>query len=312
MNQCIFKLKIKTHPFRGAFPDFSTYELWYPPFSGLAAPVEELKPPGQSDLGFVFLLVKGAVASNAALRFPGPQFPYRCTSRLSPQTRPALRQRDSLWQKLGAARIAAQASGCRLGGTVTPFRRLSSRPGGCRLRSRLQTWLKSVGARPPPRPGPRAPPPQPAALRHRGRSSALRLPAPSARLPCAPARSLPPAGSALTPPHAAAAAGRWRGTTAARCWTKSSPLSSSTISPTRRYRPLGAAGPGPGVLRCRGCRCSRGGWEGAVGALRGSGVPGCRAPLPCTLRYARSEERGAGGPPAQAGALWAPLPLRRV
>lgn len=239
-----FQVKDK-NPFGGAFPDFSTYELWYPFFSGLAAPVKKLK----SDLDFVCLLLKCTVASNAVLCLPGPQFPHQCRSRLSRRTRPALRQRDSLWQNLGAARIAAQASGCRLGHRH-PASGAVLWAGGCRLGSRLQTWSKKVGTRPPAgsgtaRPRPRSQRP----CGSRGLSSALRLPR-SLRPPPSLARSLPPAGSALTPPHAAAAAGRWRGTTAARCWTKSSPPSSSTISPTRRYGQLGPQ------ARSQGCRAA--------------------------------------------------------
>lgn len=121
----LFKLKIKIPPLPRSLPRFLHLCPWYFSFSGLAARVEKFKPPRQSDLGFAFLLLKCTVASNEVLCLPGPQFPQQCRSRLSLRNRPALRQRDSLRQKRGAARIAAQASGCRLG-TITRLRALSS------------------------------------------------------------------------------------------------------------------------------------------------------------------------------------------
>lgn len=45
-----------------------------------------------------------------------------------------------------------------------------------------------------------------------------------------------------------------------------------------QVRPAGAASRRPGVLSCGDGRRSRGGREATVGALGGSGVPGCRAP----------------------------------
>lgn len=251
------------------------------------------------------------MASNAVLCLPGPQFPHQCRSRLSRRTRPALRQRDSLWQNLGAARIAAQASGCRLGhrhpasGAVLPA-------GGCRLGSRLQTCSKKAGTRPPagsgtarPRPRSRRP------CGSRGLSSALRLP-----------RSLlpPPSLACSLPPP-----GRLGADSAARCsrgWKMAGndcgalldeELSSFFLNylADTQVRPAGAAGPEPGVLSCRGCRRSRGGWEAVVGASRGSGVPGCRAPP--SMHPAIRSVKGAGSwrSPAQAGAFWAVRPPGR-
>lgn len=152
----------------------------------------------------------------------------------------------------------------------------------CAGKSGCDPWL----ARPLCGPAPAAR--GPAAAGTRAPPSASRRP--RCLLPCSLAPS-PRAGSALTPPHAAAAAGRWRGTTAARCWTKSSPPSSSTISPTRRYgqpEPQAEAE----VPSCRGCSCSGEGRHAAVGALGRSGVPGCRAPLlpPCDAHRYRGRE----------------------
>lgn len=100
------------------------------------------------------------------------------------------------------------------------------------------------------------------------------------------ARSLPRAGSALTPPHAAAAAGRWRGTTAARCWMKSSRPSSSTISLTRRYCQLGTQARDESA-EPRGCSHSCRGNERSGGRTGVIGGSGCRAP-PSTCLVLRS------------------------
>lgn len=197
--------------------------------------------------------------------------------------------------KEGGARIAAQAPGGWPGhrhlaaGAFFPPRG-AARPG---RRDRLQS-RESGGATP----GSRGPAPaasRPAAAG--GPSSALhppaRLPPPSSSL----ARSLPRAGSALTPPHAAAAAGRWRGTTAARCWMKSSRPSSSTISLTRRYGPAGSAGRGPRV-QSRGAAAAAAEAGAQRWAHRGDrGVQAAEPPfhVPCAaLRYRRSELQVAG------------------
>lgn len=140
----------------------------------------------------VFLLLTCTVISHEVLCLLGPQFPQLCRSRLSQRTRPALTQRDSLWQEQGAARIAAQASGRWLGhrhpaaGAFLPA-------GGCGRGPRSQTWRRKVGARPPfgagtarPRPRSRRPCGSP------GLSSALRLPPASLPPPASLARSLAP------------------------------------------------------------------------------------------------------------------------
>lgn len=170
----------------------------------------------------------------------------------------------------------------------------AARPGPC---ARLGAG-KAGGATPGSRgPAPAASPPAAAG----GPSSALHPPAgqppPSSSLACSLARSLPRAGSALTPPHAAAAAGRWRGTTAARCWMKSSRPSSSTISLTRRYcqqgTQAGDVGAEPrGCSRsCRGNERS-GGRTGVIGGFRLQSPP---FHVPCAaLRYRRSELQVAG------------------
>lgn len=161
------------------------------------------------------------------------------------------------------------------------------RPGPC---ARLRPG-KAGGATPGSRgPAPAASPPAAAG----GPSSALHPPAgqppPSSSLACSLAcslaRSLPRAGSALTPPHAAAAAGRWRGTTAARCWMKSSRPSSSTISLTRRYCQLGTQARDESA-EPRGCSHSCRGNERSGGRTGVIGGSGCRAP-PSTCLVLRS------------------------
>lgn len=234
---------------------------------------------------------------------------------MSRRTRPELTQRDSLWQERWAARIAAQALDCRLGhrhqatGAFLPGR-------GQRARIAAPDVAQESGGATPSSSGHRAaPPPQPAALRQPGPELRPPPPAglsPSSRLPSSLARSLPP--------------GRLGADSAARCsrgWKMAGndcgalldeELSSFFLNylADTQVRPAGATGPEPGLLSCGGCRRSRGGREAAVGVLGGSGVPGCRAPLPCTLRCASLWGLGAGGPPARAGALGALRPLGRV
>lgn len=148
-----------------------------------------------------------------------------------------------------------------------------------------------------------APPPQPARLPQPGARAPPSTRPPGSLLPPprslarSLARSLPRAGSALTPPHAAAAAGRWRGTTAARCWMKSSRPSSSTISLTRRYCQLGTQardesaeprGLQPQLQRERAQRWAHRGDRG----FRLQSPP---FHVPCAaLRYRRSELQVAG------------------
>lgn len=150
-----------------------------------------------------------------------------------------------------------------------------------------------------------APPPQPAALRQPG----ARAPPSASRRPrclLPPPPSLlapsPRAGSALTPPHAAAAAGRWRGTTAALCWMKSSPPSSSTISPTHRYGRPGPQAWGQGAellgLQSQPRRPGRsGGRPGKIG--------GSRLQSRLSMRLAMRSVTGARGwrSPVCVGAL---------
>ena len=64
-----------------------------------------------------------------------------------------------------------------------------------------------------------------------------------------------------------------------------------------QVRPVGAAGRGPGVLSCGGCRRSRGGREATVGASGGSGVPGCGAPLSLHPERISVSEVGSWGLP---------------
>lgn len=166
-----------------------------------------------------------------------------------------------------AACITAQASGCRLGRRPRALGAFL-RVGGLQGRTVAPDVAQQKWGRDPRFVGPAPAARGPAAA---APSSALRWPAcraPSAFLRDSLAPS-PRAGSALTPPHAATAAGRWRGTTAARCWTRSSPPSSSTISPTRRYGRRGTTGPGLGVPSCGGCRRSPGDRQATVGALGG-------------------------------------------
>lgn len=246
---------------------------------------------------------------------PGPQFPRLCRSRLSRRTRPALTQRDSLWQERGAARIAAQASGWGWG-TSTRLGALSSRLGAAGEDRGARRWAGKWGRDPRLRlaRARSAPPPQPAALRQPGPE--LRPPPPaglaaSSRLPRSLVGSLP--------------RGRLGADSAARCsrgWKMAGndcgalldeELSSFFLNylADTQVRPAGAAGPGPEVLSCGGCRRSRGGREAAVGALGGPGVPGCRTPIPCAPRCAPLRGQGAGGPPAHARTL-APRQLGRV
>lgn len=165
--------------------------------------------------------------------------------------------------------------------------------GGCETWSQRQTrsW-KSRGVRPQAR---AAPPPQPARLPQPGARAPPSTRPPGCLLPPprplsrSLARSLPRAGSPLTPPHAAAAAGRWRGTTAARCWMKSSRPSSSTISLTRRYCQLGTQARDEGA-EPRGAAAAAaeekersGGRTGAIGG----GVQAAEPPL-STCRALRS------------------------
>lgn len=136
-----------------------------------------------------------------------------------------------------------------------------------------------------------APPPQPARLPQPGARAPPSTRPPGCLLPPprplsrSLARSLPRAGSPLTPPHAAAAAGRWRGTTAARCWMKSSRPSSSTISLTRRYCQLGTQARDEGA-EPRGAAAAAaeekersGGRTGAIGGVQAAEPPlsTCRA-----------------------------------
>lgn len=64
-----------------------------------------------------------------------------------------------------------------------------------------------------------------------------------------------------------------------------------------QVRPAGAAGRGPGVLSCGGCRRSRGGREATVGPSGGSGVPGCGAPLSLHPERISVSEVGSWGLP---------------
>lgn len=190
-----------------------------------------------------------AVASNEVLCLLEPQFPQLCRSRLSRRVRPALTQRDSFWQEPGLPallrrhRAAGWGTATRLP-VLYPLLRAAGAGRGARRGA--GKWVSDPRLPRAPRgPAPAASGPAAAG----GSSSALRLPPASLPPPSSLARSLAPsprAGSALTPPHAAAAAGRWRGTTAARCWTKSSPPSSSTISLTRRYGRPGLRAQGQG------------------------------------------------------------------
>lgn len=212
-----------------------------------------------------------AVASNEVLCLLEPQFPQLCRSRLSRRVRPALTQRDSFWQEPGAARIAAQASGCWLGHRHPAACALPPAE-GCGSRSRRQTRRRKVGERPQAPAG--AARPRPRSQRPCGsRGLELRPPppaglTPSSLLPCSLAGSLP--------------SGRLGVDSAARCsrgWKMAGndcgalldeELSSFFLKylADTQVRPAGAAGPGPGVLSCGGRSRSRGGREAAVGALK--------------------------------------------
>lgn len=145
---------------------------------------------------------------------------------------------------------------------------------------------ESGGATPGLRWRPAAPPPQPAALRQRGPE----LRPPSSRRP--PSLLPPPSLTRSLPPP-----GRLGADSAARCsrgWKMAGndcgslldeELSSFFLNylADTQVRSAGARAGEPGPLSCGGCRRSCGGRETAVGALRGSGVPDCRAPFhaPC-------------------------------
>lgn len=174
---------------------------------------------------------------------------------------------------------------------------------------------------------------------------AQRGPAPAASGPAAARARAPPSASrrprSLLPPPSLARSlpppGRLGADSAARCsrgWKMAGndcgalldeELSSFFLNylADTQVRPAGAAGPGPGVLSCGGCRRSRGGLEAAVGALGGTGVPGCRAPpfyAPCDALCYGGREREATPPrkPERGGATaageglasvaWSPLP----
>lgn len=155
-------------------------------------------------------------------------------------------------------------------GTVTPFQELFSGPGAAGWDHGSRPGARKWGRDPRLAPAPRGPAPAASGpCGSRGLSSALRLP-----------RSLlpPPSVAGSLPPP-----GRLGADSAARCsrgWKMAGndcgalldeELSSFFLNylADTQVRPAGAAGPGPGVLSCGGCRRSRGGWETAVGASRG-------------------------------------------
>lgn len=120
-----------------------------------------------------------------------------------------------------------------------------------------------------------------------GLSSALPPPAgrpPSLLPPPSLARSLPPPGR-LGADSAARCSRGWKMAGNDCGSLLDEELSSFFLNylADTQVRSAGARAGEPGPLSCGGCRRSCGGRETAVGALRGSGVPDCRAPFhaPC-------------------------------